>query len=81
MEFIEAHSEYNWSWSWVSYNPNITMEFIEAHPEYKWCWYGLMKNEFIKEKEMFMIEEAKKYIAFIKLKNGGKKYTIHPRQK
>ena len=78
IKFIEGSSRISMGLERVSYNPNLTMEFFENHPDYDWDWYGLMKNEFIKEKEMFMIEEARKYILSIRSKNCGKKFIIHP---
>ena len=44
LDFIEAHPEYPWDWSGVSWNPNLTMDFIEAHPEYPWNWDVVSRN-------------------------------------
>ena len=37
-----------------------------------------MKNEFIKNKELFMIKEARKYIAVYKIKEWWKKIYYSP---
>ena len=68
IEFITAHPEYPWNWNGVSYNPNLTMEFIEAHPEYPWDWNEIVNNNFTKNRELFMEEEARKYMAVYKIK-------------
>ena len=39
------------------------MEFIEAHPEYDWNWFAVSDNEFTKNKDLFIIEEARKHKA------------------
>ena len=48
------------SWS-VSWSRNVTMEFIEALSKYIWDCDMISCNKFTKNKELFMIEEAKKY--------------------
>ena len=53
------------------------MEFIEAHPEYDWDWEGVSDNEFTKNKELFMIEEVKKYMFIYKIQKRWKKSIIH----
>ena len=78
MEFIEAHPEYDWDWSEISCNPNLTMDFIEAHPEYPWNWDWVSKNKFNKNKELCMIEEARKYMAVYKIKKWWKKIYYSP---
>ena len=78
MELIEAHPEYPWNWRGVSKNPNLTMDFIEVHPEYVWHWREVQKNKFTKSKDLFMIEEAKKYMAVYKIKKWWKGIYYSP---
>ena len=78
MKFIESHPEYNWEWSRVSSNPNVTMEFIETHPEYPWNWQAVLENKFTKNKKLFMIEEARKYMAIYKIKKWWKQIYYSP---
>ena len=78
MEFIESHPEFNWNWYEISRNSNITMEFIETHPEFNWDWYAISENEFTRSKELFMIEEARKYMAIYKIKKWWKKIYDSP---
>lgn len=81
MEFIEAHPEYDWKWKWVSDNPNLIMKFVESHHEYEWYTSGVTHNKFSKNKELFMIEEALKYMAVYKIKNWWKKIYYSPNTK
>ena len=78
IEFVEAHPEYDWDWFMFQCNPHLTMEFIEAHPERDWEWDDLSENEFTKNKELFMIEEAKKYMAVYKIKKWWKEIYYSP---
>jgi hypothetical protein len=45
-EIIQNNLDKNWSWIWLSKNPNITMEIVEAHPDkpWNWSWRGLSRN-------------------------------------
>ena len=54
------------------------MEFIETHPEYNWDWYEVLENEFTKNKELFMIEEASKYMAIYKNQKRWKEINYSP---
>ena len=54
------------------------MEFIETHPEYNWDWYEVLENEFTKNKELFMIEEVRKYMAVYKIKKWWKEIYYSP---
>ena len=41
-------------------------EFIEAHPEYPWDWDEIINNKFTENRELFMVKEARKYMAVYK---------------
>ena len=32
-KLLLKYPDKDWSWNWVSINPNISIEFIEAHPD------------------------------------------------
>jgi len=81
MEFIEAHPMYHWIWPAVTSNPNLKMEFIEEHPRYNWDMRNIFTKIFPEEKELFMIEEALKYMAVYKIKNWWKKIYYSPNTK
>ena len=62
MDFIETHIDYQPDWETVSSNPNLIMDFIKYHPEYYWKLKYITSNVFIKDKEMFIIEESTVWI-------------------
>ena len=70
-----------YKYNFKPFNPNLTMEFIEAHPDYPWDWSNIVKNKFIKDKELLMIEEAKKYMAVYKIKKWWKEIYYSPNTK
>ena len=78
VEFIDNHPDYPWDWGLVSENPNLTMEFIESHPEYPWDWNRVQTNKFTKNKELFMVEEARKFMAIYKIKQWWKEICLSP---
>ena len=70
---------------WVSYkNPNLTLELIESHPEPEWSaseiWSAIGIAE-AKNKELFIIDEARKYMAVYKIKNWWKEIYYSPNTK
>tara|TARA_B110000977_G_C10910029_1_gene428847 strand:- start:129 stop:374 length:246 start_codon:yes stop_codon:yes gene_type:complete len=62
MDFIETHIDYQPDWETVSSNPNLIMDFIKYHTEYYWKLKYITSNVFIKDKEMFIIEESTVWI-------------------
>ena len=81
-KFLKDDNGLYWiHWSDISSSPNVTMEFIEAHPKYNWDWYVVLENKFTKNKELFMIEEARKYIAIYKIKKWWKNIYYSPNTK
>ncbi len=81
MEFIETHPSYPWNWSSMSYNRNLTMKFIERHNKVAWDKYWIFHNPFTEEKELFILKEARRYMAIYKIKVWWKKiyYSPHTR--
>ena len=57
------------------------MEFIKTHFWYDWDRNEIPKNNFTKNKELFMIEETKKYMAIYKIKKWWKKIYYSPKTK
>ena len=57
------------------------MDFIENNPDYNWDWSEVQKNKFTKNKKLFMIEEAKKYMAVYKIKKWWGEIYYSPNTK
>ena len=56
------------------------MEIIENNPD-KWDWdwdEGISKNPFTKEREDFMIQEYRKYLAAFTIQNRWKNARVNP---
>ena len=41
---LKKYPDKDWSWNYISRNPNITFEFIEKHPEKAWNWNYISRN-------------------------------------
>ena len=77
IEFIEKDI-FIWDWREFSKNPNVTMEFIKIHFGIIGIGSEIIRNNFPKNKELFMIEEAKKYMAVYKIKKWWKEIYYSP---
>ena len=47
----------------MSENPSLTIDMIESFPDMFWDWEHISRNTFHKEREVFLLEKAKKHIA------------------
>ena len=43
-DLIQANSDKEWDWFYISANPNITWEIIQANPYKPWDWSGISSN-------------------------------------
>ena len=54
LKFIidNKYKDWNWDWSYVSENANLTMDFINVNPEKSWNWYAISRNQNITMKNL-----------------------------
>ena len=78
MRIIEKYSDKPWNWSYISWNPNIAMEFIEKHPNKPWDWYGISRDTFNYEKELFIEKRMKEYLASYRIQQYYWKGICNP---
>ena len=76
--FIQENLDKDWNWSWISKNPNITMDIIRDNPDKPWNWRLIHVNQFPKEKESFIEDAYKKYLAAYKIQQWWKHITMSP---
>ena len=41
---LEKYPDKDWSWNYISRNPNITIDIIETHPDKDWSWNYISCN-------------------------------------
>lgn len=44
LDFVKAHMDKPWYWSYISQNPAISLSDITANPELPWDWSGIASN-------------------------------------
>jgi len=87
--FVLDNQDKQWCWKHISQNPNITMDIIRDNPDEPWIWNGISSNPNItidiikanpyqKEKELFLENAYKKYIAAYKIQQFWFKHTLSP---
>ena len=77
-DFIQENPDKPWIWEVISSNPNITMDIIRDNPDKPWHWEAISENEFQKEKQLFIEDAYKKYIAAYKIQQWWKHITMSP---
>ena len=67
-----------WNWKGISNNPNITWKIIQDTPDKPWDWSCFSYNPFQKEKELFINNQIRKYMAAYKIQQWWKERTMSP---
>ena len=68
---LKKYPDKDWSWNYISRNPNITIDIIETHPEIPWNWDWISSNPNI---TMEFIEKHLHHISFSNLSQN--KFTF-----
>ena len=71
-------SDNHWGWIHLSCNPNISFDIIQENPDKPWNWNSISRKTFQKDKESFIEEAYKKYLAAYKIQNWWKHITMSP---
>jgi len=80
-DIIIENPDKPWEWEGISDNPNITMDIIRENPDKPWDWIIISENTFQKEKELFIEDAYKKYLATYKIQQWWKNITMSPHYK
>lgn len=69
LENIESNLHLPWDWNNISGNPNLTFDFIMKYIKlgYNFNWIEISHNSFLKQKELFLIQGYKEFIAINKI--------------
>ena len=78
MDIIRKNPDKPFNWAWISLNPNITIDFIINNLDKPFDWGNISTNKFEKDKELFIEEEYRKYLAAYKIQNWWKHITMSP---
>ena len=63
IECIEKHKKKPWCWRQLSRNPNLTLEYILDNIHKDWNWWWLSINHLVGDKENWIVQKARTYIA------------------
>tara|TARA_B100001123_G_C15258013_1_gene1005456 strand:+ start:190 stop:1371 length:1182 start_codon:yes stop_codon:yes gene_type:complete len=82
-EHQENNGEYNnninyWSWHKVSRNSRITMNDINTNIHLPWNWHGVSLNKFKYDKEQFILDKYRKYIAVYQIQQRWNECISNP---
>ena len=44
LTLLKLYPDKEWSWFWLSENPNITWDIVQKNPQIPWDWYWLSTN-------------------------------------
>ena len=78
MDIIEDNPEYPWVWENILSNPNINLDIIKNNPNEDWNWALICNLRFEIDKEKFIINKYRKYLAAYKIQQWWKKITLSP---
>ena len=53
MDFINANPDKPWDWTYISYNPDITMKYINDNLDKPWDWSWVSYNPGITMKDIY----------------------------
>ena len=76
--FILKNIDKPWNWSLLSQNPNITMDIVKDNLDKPWDWESLSRNSFKVEKETFVFNRQREYMAAYRIQQWWFKNTMSP---
>ena len=78
MDIVKDNPDKPWNWGFLSSNRSIAWDIVKDNPDKPWVWESLSKNSFKVEKETFVFNRQREYMAAYRIQQWWFKNTMSP---